>query len=411
MELVITVEIDGMDILCGHLFQNVRHGTETTSFAYDPSYLANPKAFALGPDMPLGYGTFHSQGLGNLRAFEDCMPDRWGRNLLLRAERMEAREEHRTERTLFEADMLAGVTDLTRQGAIRVWTQGGTTPLATTKEGVPREVSLPSLLDAADLAVEDLDADVRDLIAAGSSLGGARPKASVRADNGDLLIAKFPKADEGPLDDICAWEQVGISLMASSGIDVPRSRLVRISGRSVLLLNRFDCNVNERIPYMSGLTAVQGADGERYSYLELVEFIEDEGANPSRDLPELWRRALFSCVVGNTDNHLRNYGFLHDEAGWSLSPAFDVNPTIGGGEKYLATALDFNEPEADVRIAFDVMDYFRVTKKQAHKDALRMLRVLRDWDKVARRTGITEASIARMAGNFERGIEMLRTAM
>lgn len=407
MRYRITVQIDGRDLTCGTLFQSVRHGAETTSFSYDAAYLEDPRAFSLSPDMPLGPGTFHSKGLRELRAFEDAMPDRWGRNLLMRSERLAANRESRTERTLFEADYLAGVSDATRQGALRVWNDQSEA-VAQPDSGVPREVDIPALLDASDRAVADLDADVQDLIDAGSSLGGARPKASVRTEDGALCIAKFPKSTEGPLVDSGAWEHALLSLMETADISVPRSRLLRIRGRSVLLLERFDRTLTRRIPYISGLTAVQGTDGEQYSYLELAEFIEDFGSDPSRDLPELWRRALFSCAVGNTDNHLRNYGFLHDRAGWALSPAFDVNPTPGGGEKYLATALDFGKPEADARIAFDVADYFRVGSSEA-KDYARALAVaLARWPIVARQRGISEASMSAMAPNFQRGLTNLQ---
>ncbi|MEE8716491.1 MAG: type II toxin-antitoxin system HipA family toxin [Coriobacteriales bacterium] len=410
MELAVTVQADGRDIPCGRLFQGVRHGEETTSFSCDAGYLGDPRSFALAPDMPLGYGTFHSHGLQNLRAFEDCMPDRWGRNLLRRAERNASRTEGRTERTPFEADMLVDTSDATRQGAIRIWTPGGT-PLAPQGEGVPRLVRLPDLLDASDRAARDLNADVRDLVAAGSSLGGTRPKASVLDERGRLLIAKFPKADESLLDDTCAWERVCQHLMKESAIVTPPSRLMRIQGRSVLLTERYDRRGWRRIPYLSGLSAVHGRDGQRYSYIELAEFIESEGADPDADLPELWRRALFSCAVGNTDNHLRNHGFLRVAGGWRLSPAFDVNPTVGAGEKYLATGLDFDRPEADARIAFEVRDYFRVTGQQARSDAARMLPALRGWRRIALSEGIPEASIERMAGNFERGItELEQTA-
>lgn len=402
----VTVQIGGEDVPCGTLFQNVRHGSETVTFSYAPSYLQDERAFSLSPDLPLGPGTFHSEGFRDLRAFEDAMPDRWGRNLLVRSERLAAREEHRVERSLFELDLLVGVSDDTRQGALRIWDEHGMA-LAQTPNGVPREVSLPSLLDACDLAAKDLDADVRDLVAAGSSLGGARPKASVRLADGTLCIAKFPKSDEGAIVDAQAWERVMLLLMARCGMVVPESRLMRIQGRSVLLMRRFDRRREARIPYTSGLTAVQGNDGERYSYLELVEFIEDEGSDPARDLPELWRRALFSCVVGNTDNHLRNYGFLRDDGGWSLAPAFDVNPTVGGEEKYLATSLDFGRPEADPRVALDVAEYFRVNNDAARRAAREMADSLRAWRKIAKGEGIGEASINAMAGNFERGLRLL----
>lgn len=407
MEYQVTVQINGEDIVAGSLFQNVRHGTETASFSYAPSYVSNSSAFSLAPDMPLGNGSFHSSGLKDFRAFEDCMPDRWGRNLLKRAERINAREQNRAPRMLFEADMLVGVSDETRQGAIRIWDAAGKRVLSDSAEGVPREVRIPDLLTAADIAAEDLEADVRDLIAAGSSLGGARPKASVRDESGTLCIAKFPKANEGAKNDVCAWEQVALLLMGACGIDVPRSRLLRIKNRSVLLLERFDRQGAGRIPYISGLTAVQGYDGERYSYLELVEFVEEQSAQPTRDLHELWKRMVFTCAVGNTDNHMRNQGFLRSNEGWVLSPCFDVNPTQGSHKKFLATSVDFDDDECDPRLAMAVRDYFRLTESQATEIAAQVRSALLGWKVVARRCGIDDSSIASMASSFEQGIDRL----
>ena len=200
--------------------------------------------------------------------------------------------KQQTPRVLFEIDYLTGVSDKTRQGAIRIWDETGQS-LAPEEKGVPREVDLPALLNSADLAAVDMDADIRDLLEAGSSLGGARPKASVQDQQGTLWIAKFPKSDEDSISDISAWEKVSLDLMSECGINVPESRLIRIKGRSVLLLKRFDRVGDLRIPYISGLTAIQGNDGNNYSYLELVEFIEGAGSNPQEDIRELWRRALF----------------------------------------------------------------------------------------------------------------------
>lgn len=407
MELSVTVQIEGKDTLAGTLYQSVRHGNETAMFSYDPSYLGDQRAFSLSPDMPLGPGSFHSSGLRELRAFEDCMPDRWGRNLMHRAERARARDEMRTPRTLFEADMLIGVNDEARQGAIRIWNSEGDA-LSSAADRVPRETSIPALLDAADRSASDVDADVRDLLAAGSSLGGARPKASVRDEAGNLCIAKFPKVDEDSLSDVCAWEYVALRLMERAGIEVPHARLLRVGRRSVLLTRRFDRRGARRTPYISGLTAVQGVDGGRYSYLELAQFIEEEGSRPALDLRELWTRALFSCAVGNTDNHLRNYGFLRDAAGWRLSPAFDVNPTPGAEAKYLATGLDFDRREAEPEIALSVSDFFRLKLSEARGIASSMALEISGWRREARAAGISEASIERMADCFDAGAGKLR---
>lgn len=416
MELNVTVQIDGKDVLAGKLYQNVRHGLESTTFVYDEAYMRNEKAFALAPDMPLATARYSSgDGLKTLRAFEDCMPDRWGRNLMLRAERQRAQAAAATARTLFETDMLAGVNDLTRQGAIRIWNTEGQV-LSDEVTGVPREVTLPQLLNAADLVATDIDADVKDLLAAGSSLGGARPKASVQDEQGNLYIAKFPKVDETKLEDVCAWEHVALQLQSAAGINVPGSRLMRINQRSILLIKRFDRRSSSaqgelaRIPYISGLTAIQGQDGEHYSYLELASFIEEQGHQPETDLHELWRRILFSCAIGNTDNHMRNYGFLRQQNGWVLSPTFDVNATPGNESKYLATAIDFDQREADPRIAVAVADYFRIAEGDAKQEALKMSQALTKWDKLALAADIDQQSIKAMQTCFESGIAALQTA-
>jgi serine/threonine-protein kinase HipA len=405
MELEVTIQIESADVRAGTLFSHVKRGVETASFLYAPDYLARPDAFALSPDLPLVSGTLHSAGKPMFSAFEDCMPDRWGRNLMLRAERFAARAEGRAARSLFEGDMLCAVSDATRQGALRIWLDG--VPVAPSESGVPREIGIPALLDSADKAARDMDADVRDLLAAGSSLGGARPKASVRNERGALCIAKFPKVDELLDEDVCAWEHVALQLAAKAGISVPATRLIRVAGRSVLLLERFDRNGDGRIPYLSGMSAIQGEDGGRHSYLDLVEFLEGEGAEPSDDLPELWRRVLFTCAIGNTDNHMRNYGFLRAGKGWRLSPSFDVNPTPGDGQKYLSTSLDYDENEASVEAAVGVAEYFRVSDAAARSTAARMAAAMKSWRKVARANGISQGSIGHMATCFEAGVASL----
>jgi serine/threonine-protein kinase HipA len=172
VECLVTVQLRGEDVPCGRLYTHVRRGVESASFAYDRTYLVRGDAFPLSPDLPLYEGTIHAAGRSLFGAFEDCMPDRWGRNLLLRAERNAARAESRTARSLFEGDLLVGVSDQTRQGALRIWLDGE--PVARQEGGVPREVDIPRLLSQADLAERDMDADVRDLLRAGSSLGGPR---------------------------------------------------------------------------------------------------------------------------------------------------------------------------------------------------------------------------------------------
>ena len=338
------------------------------------------------------------------------MPDRWGRNLMLRAERRAARDAGRAARTLWEGDYLVGVRDVARQGALRVWSKG--TPLATDEVGVPRETDLPNLLAQADLATRDMNADVRDLLQAGSSLGGARPKASVIGEHGQLCIAKLPKADEDATEDVCAWEHVALVLASRCGIKTPRSRLIRLpkrqSARALLLLDRFDREDTRRIPYLSGMSAIQGVDGGSYSYLELVDFLEWGGARPTEDIRQLWLRLLFSCAIGNTDDHMRNQGFLRVSEGWILAPSFDVNPTEGDGEKYLSCAADFDERLARPQTALDVCEEYRMTKANAIVAARRMAQAIANWRSVDATDGISKTSVSRMESCFETAVERLR---
>lgn len=405
MEYGVTIQINGVDVLAGTLFVNVKRGRETASFRYDRSYLDNDSAFPLSPDMPLVEGLVHAQGGRLFGAFEDCMPDRWGRNLMLRAERRTAREEGRTARTLFEHDFLAGVDDTARQGALRIWMDGK--PVASAGRGVPREASIPDLLKAADVAANSQDADVSDLVAAGSSLGGARPKASVVDEHGALYIAKFPAAGESPEEDVCAWEKTALDLAAQAGIRVPNTRLMRVAGRAVLLVERFDRQGEVRIPYMSGMAALQGADGHRYSYLELVEFLEISGSAPDADIRELWRRVLFSCAIGNVDDHMRNHGFLRERDGWRLSPAFDVNPSAGDNPKYLQSTIDLDNDEAHPQAAIDACEWFRIDHAEALEEARKMSAILSRWHRVASSNGISKDSVSYMVSCMEAGIVRL----
>lgn len=405
MEYGVTIQLAGCDVRAGTLYAHVHHGVESASFKYDADYLSRSDSFPLSPDLPLSDASLHTQGESMFRIFSDCMPDRWGRNLMLRAERARAHDESRAARTLFEHDYLAGVNDEARQGALRIWVSEKA--VANVAEGVPREVRIPDLLAAADTAEANLDADVGDLVAAGSSLGGARPKASVVDERGMLNVAKFPKSIESALEDVCAWEKTALDLASAAGIRVPKTRLLRVVGRSVLLLERFDRQEGQRIPYLSGMTAVQGNDGGRYSYLDLVAFLEEEGSQPDADIRELWKRVLLSCAIGNTDDHMRNHAFLREAAGWRLSPAFDVNPTPGDNRKYLRSAIDFDTDEASPQAAVDACNWYRMDREDAVAEAQKMASTLKLWRKQALANGISKASVDYMAPCFEAGIQRL----
>jgi serine/threonine-protein kinase HipA len=318
----------GDPLLAGEIFFSAKGGKLVSStFRYDTGYLARAGAFPIDPELTLHSGAQYVIGMPG--SLQDCSPDRWGRNLITKERRGAALAEGRKASTLTDVDFLIGVSDLTRQGALRFRAvEDG--PFLGEGTEVPKLIELPRLLRAAEaVSLGDDLAAIKALLDAGTgSLGGARPKASVR-DGEQLLIAKFPHPDDEW--DVMAWEKTALDLAAAAGIRVPVTRLTRIDDRSVLLLNRFDRRQDRRVPYVSAMTLLSGRDGESHDYVELAEALPEVGAATRADLFELWRRIAFSILVNNTDDHLRNHGFLHEPGGWRLSPAFDVNPNPDAG--------------------------------------------------------------------------------
>ena len=396
--------------LVGTLWTRVRRGRESGTFRYDESWLARPDRFALEPALTLDEGEHHTaSGKALFGAFGDSAPDRWGRVLMRRAERLTAKREGRAPRTLFERDFLLGVTDVARQGALRFrLADDGQAPfLAVEEEGsaIPPLVELPALLaasarvDSDDLSTEQL----RLLLAPGSSLGGARPKASVRDRDGHLAIAKFPHAQDD--FDVVRWEGVALDLAAQAGIAVPEWRIESVAGRAVVLLRRFDRQQAERIPFLSAMSMLGAHDGEARSYLELVDLLRQHGANPKKDMRELWRRVVYSVLISNTDDHLRNHGFVWTgPEGWALSPAYDLNPVpVDVRPRVLSTAIDLDSAEASFELALEVAEYFELDPKTAAGIGREVAEVVSTWRDVASRHGLSREQIERMASAFEHG--------
>ena len=323
----VTVEIDGQELAAGTLWVHERGG-QTASFRYADSYLTSPSSYALDPVLPKAAGVFHTPpDSAVFSAFADSAPDRWGENLMRREERERARAAAATPRTLGKADFLLGVRDDTRQGAIRFRRPQGGSYYSAHRNAVPRLIEVARLLRAAERleAEGTFDRDIADLIDAGSSLGGARPKAAITDASGRLTIAKFPRSGSDEWD-APAWEEVQLRLARRAGLTVAESELLPIAGRHVLLVDRFDRQRGHRIGFASALTMLEASDGEQRSYLEIGEVIERYSPRADADLRELYRRIIFSILTANTDDHLRNHAFLRERDGWALSPAYDLNP-------------------------------------------------------------------------------------
>ena len=403
-EVQVYVSIDGRDVLAGILYSHRRRATESATFTYASEYLATRGAYPLDPELPLRIGSHQTRvGRPLFGALTDCAPDHWGRTLITRREAALARDEQRAARALGEIDVLLGVRDDLRQGALRF--RAGVGPfLAAGDAGVPALTDLPELTDLAARAESDTAdlTDLQRLFRVGSSLGGARPKAHVRHPDGRIAIAKFPSANHDTWN-VMAWEKVALDLAARAGLDVPVSRLLNLAGRNVLVVDRFDRTAaGERIGYVSAMTMLEASDGDQRSYLEIADVVERTSARATDELRQLWRRIVFSVLISNTDDHLRNHGFLHVHNDvWRLAPAFDLNPDPAPGPTFLSTAIDTADDAASISAAVKVAEFFRLDHDQARATLREVASAVSQWRTVAGQNQLTPAEITAMEPAFD----------
>jgi serine/threonine-protein kinase HipA len=389
--------------LMGILTAESLRGKEIYSFEYDKEWLRSDFVQIIDPDLQLYSGPqYLADNKPNFGLFLDSSPDRWGRVLMQRREAAKARQEERKPNKLFETDYLLGVYDGNRMGGLRFKTDpNGPFLNNNEKMASPPWTSIREL-EQISLRLEDADAiDNPDyirwlnmLVNPGSSLGGARPKASVLDSNNNLWIAKFPsKKDE---DDIGAWEMVTYELALTAGINMAECLVRKFSSNHhTFLTKRFDrVSHGGRIHFTSAMTQLgyeDGADAAMgVSYLELVDFITTHGANVKDDLQELWRRIVFSICVSNVDDHLRNHGFLLSNEGWILSPAYDINPIETGTGLKLNISNDDNS--LDLNLAMEVHEFFRLQEKEAREIIQVVKASVSNWRKVAAMYGISKVS-------------------
>lgn len=403
--ILVYVDLVGIPMKVGQLWGRFRNGRESMSFEYDRNWLNHPKRFSLDPALKLVVGSFHAASDKPLfGAIDDSAPDRWGRLLMRRSERKNAEHEKRTARALKEIDFLLMVDDEGRQGALR-FKREEQGPFLTTydKNHIPPLVSVGKLLTAASHVMQDSDTeeDLRLLLAPGSSLGGARPKSSVRDKDGHLAIAKFPRKDDEI--NIIAWEAVALSLANKAGIQVPEWRIETVARQQILLSRRFDRRKNIRIPFLSAMSILGAKDNEMHSYLEIADAIRQMSASPKEDLEALWRRIVFNVLVSNVDDHLRNHAFLYSGlSGWRLSPAYDLNPTPTDIKpRILSTAIDLIDPSASLDIAVSVAHYFDLDNIKAKKIFKEVGSATALWREEASKVKIKKIEIDRMASAFE----------
>ena len=388
----------GAPALVGQAHFTRQRGQISTTFLYDPGYLAS-NGTSVDPALPLVSGAQHQAGL--VRAFADSVPDRWGRNLVEKAERVQARDEGRTPRRLDDLDFLLSVSDDTRQGALR-YRLAGSTAFLGKPATVPRLVSLPELLRASDQLASDEDPSraVKQLLDTGTTgLGGARPKASVRLEDGSLAIAKFPHGSDQW--DVMAWEATALDVLEAAGIKTPQRRLARVGERSVLILRRFDRGKDgRRIGYISAMTALGAVDGEHRDYAEIAEAMRDLSWSPKADHHELFDRVVAFVALGDTDDHLRNHGFLADRGSWALSPVFDVNQQHDPHRTRSTSIMGADALPDEGEALLALAEECSLSPAEARERTARVVGAVAGWRDAARRNGIREQEITMMADSI-----------
>lgn len=363
-------------------------------FAYNQTWLRQAHVFPLDPELDLTPGEFFP-GNSNFGVFMDSCPDRWGQVLMQRREVVEARDDGRTPRTLGPWEFLIGVQDCTRMGALRFSRPGEQDFLANEALAAPPVAKIAELQAIAyELTKKKLDdlGKIKEwlkvLVAPGSSLGGARPKANLVDDEGNLWIAKFPSSDDDY--DVALWEKLVHDMAKRCGITVPESRIIRIGkGYHTFMVKRFDRVGKGRHFFASAMTMLRHIDTEDASYLELAEFIATYGQTEhiARDIEELFTRVVFNAAVANRDDHLRNHGFIRSPAGWRLAPAFDMNPSFKKDEHTLS--LNFYDRLPDLDVVISTAEYYRLSTSRAKEIVEMVCVVVSGWEGCARNLGLS----------------------
>ena len=395
-------------VLMGSLYVNVIKGGESYSFEYDKDWLRKTcLTLTLDPELMPYSGRQYPTGKNIFGLFADASPDRWGRVLMNKRERILAEKEGRKPSKLYDSDYLLGVYDETRMGGIRFKANQEGPFLSDDKEtAAPPWATLRTLEEASRNFENDetglTEKWLNQLIKPGSSLGGARPKATVVDTKDQLWIAKFPSRNDE--NDTGAWEMVAHDLAVLCGLNVPEAKLEKFSPLgSTFLVKRFDRIGKKRVHFASAMTLLGKTDGasaaDGSSYLDIAAFIKSYGAQPKKDLGELWKRIVFNMAVTNTDDHLRNHAFILTDKGWILSPLYDVNPVPYGDE--LSLNVDEEDNSISIDLAVQTAVRFGISESDAEAQAEEILKIVReDWEKTAAGYGLSRRQIEEMRPAF-----------
>lgn len=382
-------------------------GRKAFSFEYDKAWISSKEQLLLDPDISWYSGPQYPDGKENFGIFMDSMPDTWGRKLMMRRAALEAKKQGKIATTLYDINFLLGVYDESRMGALRFKLDREGPFLDNNKAyPTPHWSHVKELQHGAAIIESGEESDEAGnwldvLIAPGSSLGGARPKANVLDDHQHPWIVKFPA--QADMIDKAAWEYLAYQLALEAGIEMAESRIEKVSGKyHTFFTKRFDRLNGERVHFASAMTMTGNNEDiikeNPASYLDMAEFIQYSGANNQADLHQLWRRIVFSIAVSNTDDHLRNHGFLLKEDGWRLSPAFDINPSIEKEE--LALNIDTHDNRLSFQLAKSVGPYFQLNNEQMDEIIKQIVSVTQNWKQLAIKIGIPRAEQELMGKAF-----------
>lgn len=392
--------------LMGILSAHYGKGKKAFSFEYDQNWLSTESQRLIDPDIQFFSGVQFPNNKENFGVFLDSMPDTWGRTLMKRKAAQQARERDEKPQILYDIDYLLGVYDKTRMGALRFKTSlDGLFLDDDENNSTPPWSSIRELQSAAKNLEDDENANVKKwlaiLMAPGSSLGGARPKANIEDENGELWIAKFPSKND--TIDKGAWEFLAYQLAINCGVEMAECKIEKIAGKyHTFFTKRFDREGNQRIHFSSAMTMTgNNEESLRFStasYLDIVEFMMNLGANVNENLKQLWRRIIFNICISNTDDHLRNHGFILTEKGWVLSPAYDLNPS--DEKNGLALNIDMHDNTLNLELAKSVGIYFRLNETEMDSIILEVQNAVSNWRNIASEIGISRGEQELMRGAF-----------
>jgi serine/threonine-protein kinase HipA len=385
----VSIMLYGITVPVGKLWQHHYKGHESASFEYDDEWLDNPNHFALEPALFLTKGLHYTDKV-LFGAIEDSTPGCWGRLLI---------QHFNQDKSLSELDYLLGIDDEARQGALRFSENidGPYLKESSVSKNSPN-AKLEDLLLISEKVLTNNESkdELEKILNYGSSLNGSRPKVAIIEKNGIHVIAKFPKPDD--VFNVPAWEAVAFTLAKTAGITVPNFRLENIHGKSVFVIKRFDREGESRVPFMSAMSIFGAKDNGNYSFVDFTYMLNKYGAQPENDCEELWRRMVFGLIISNTNNHLRNHGFLYNGKGWVLSPAYDLNPDYLGSDFSVRVNHEKNNT---IENAIKVADKFKLPETRAHKILEEIKSAVADWRKAAKSFDIPDDEIEKMKTAFK----------